>query len=199
MSAVPSPFVSAESYLAAERRAEQKHEYVDGQIYAMAGASLAHTRICSNLVHQLRSRFGPQGCEVFSQDLRTGLRDASGYFYPDVIVLCGKPELADKNQDVLLNPTVLIEVLSESTEAWDRGGKFARYRRIESLREYILISQDQPRIDRFLRDGVEWRLSSMEDLQEELTLSTVGASMPLTEIYERVEFNPTNGPAPAPD
>lgn len=199
MSAVPAPFVKAEDYLAAERLAERKSEYVDGHVYAMAGASLSHTRICSNLVHHIRTRLGSRQCEVFSQDLRTGLRDATGYFYPDVILVCGKPELADKNQDILLNPIVLIEVLSPSTEAWDRGGKFARYRRMESLKEYILISQDHARIDRFVRDADEWRLNSFEGLEDSLPIVSAEAQLPLSEIYERVEFEALPGPVREPD
>lgn len=199
MSAVPMPFVAAEEYLAAERAADRKQEYVEGYVYARAGASIQHVKICANLVRHIGNRLSSIGCEVYSQDLRTGLRDTTGYFYPDVIIQCGKPELVDESQDILLNPAVLIEVLSKSTEAWDRGGKFACYRRIESLQEYILVSKDHPRIDRFVRDGQEWRLISIDSIDNDLLIASVDITVPLSEIYERVEFVASPGPEGATD
>lgn len=181
---------SVEGYLALERASEIKHEYYDGEIFAMAGASLPHNLIVGNLVGELRSALKNRDCVVFPSDMRvqcpTGL-----YTYPDVSIVCGPSELADDHQDMLLNPLVLIEVLSPSTEAYDRGKKFGHYKTIPSLREYVVVAQDRASIDHFARqeDG-RWLMTSVSELSEWLVLPAVEVSVPAAEIYAKVDFPP---------
>jgi len=150
MSAPHAP-LTEEEYLKFERAAEFKHEYYDGQIYAMSGASFVHIGIVSNLVRALGNRLDGSSCRVLSTDLRVRAARAKSFMYPDVVVVCGPPQLADSHQDTPLNPTLVIEVLSPSTEKHDRGFKFDRYRQIEALQEYALVSQIDARIEVYRR------------------------------------------------
>jgi Uma2 family endonuclease len=171
--------MSVPAYLELERSSPDRHEYIDGEVFAMGGASHAHNRIVSNLVFELRRALGDGRCYPLSSDMRVRVAE-SRYVYPDVVVVCGEAELEDG--DTLLNPTLVIEVLSESTEAYDRGAKFAHYRGLATLREYVLVSQHERRIEQYVReaDG-PWRLS--EFLAGRLELPSLGAGVAIDAVY----------------
>lgn len=185
----PLPRMTPEEYLAFERASEGKHEYVDGYVYAMSGARRAHVALTVNLIAALRTRLRGGHCRPYSGDMRVGAGEGRPYFYPDVTALCGRPEFADGEFDTLLNPSVIVEVLSDSTEAYDRGDKFAHYQAVPSLREYVLVSQHEVRVDRFVRgEGGAWVLTPLEGLGAVLELPSVGCAVPLAELYEDVEL-----------
>jgi Uma2 family endonuclease len=183
---------SPAEYLEFERRAEYKHEYIDGQIHAMAGATRSHVRIVTNLSWRLSEQLEDGPCEVFGTDMRVRIRDGAAYVYPDLVVACGDVQFDDAQLDTLLNPTVVVEVLSSTTELKDRGRKFELYRRLPTLREYVLVSQDRVLIECYVRSGEDWILSELDSLEQTLTLSSIGCSVPLAQIYARVEFPPTS-------
>jgi Uma2 family endonuclease len=183
----PERWITPEEYLEAERRAEEKSEYFDGEIYAMSGASLRHNRLVANLVGTLHSQLRGGPCAALPSDMRVRVPATGLYTYPDVSVVCGEPQLEDAHMDILLNPVVLIEVLSESTEGYDRGRKFEHYRRIASLQEYVLVSQKQPRVEGYRRQGErEWLLTEAVGLEESVELPSVRCVLSLAEVYERV-------------
>ena len=191
MSASPKPYLTPAEYLAIERAADHKSEYFNGEMFAMAGASYAHTRIVNNLIGELYVAFRGGPCYALPQDMRVKVSPTGLYTYPDVIVLCDPPELDDDKGDTLLNPKVLIEILSDSTENYDRGKKFHHYQRIESLREYVLVSQDEPLIERFVRqDDSSWTLTIVRGPDAEFALATVPARAPLAAVYHGVAFPP---------
>ena len=177
---------SPEEYLALERAAETKSEYVDGYIYAMTGASRAHNLVTVNISLRLGNQLLNRPCEIYVADMRVKAATARSYRYPDITVVCGQPEFEDPRFDTLTNPSVLIEVLSPTTEASDRGRKFAEYQRIPSLREYLLVAQDQPRIDHYVRQDAGWLLKVAEGLDATLRLEAVGCVLELREVYQRV-------------
>jgi Uma2 family endonuclease len=183
----PERWTSPEEYLEAERRAEAKSEYLDGQIYAMSGASLAHNRIVANLLIAIGPQLKATPCAVLPSDMRLRVPDTGLYTYADVSVICGEPRLEDAHKDILLNPTVLIEVLSESTESYDRGRKFEHYRRIDSLQDYVLVSQSEPRIETYRRQTArEWLLTEAVGMDESVELASVRCLFPLRDVYDRV-------------
>lgn len=187
--AAPKKLWTPAEYLAWERAAPERHELVDGEIFAMAGASFAHNKIVGNVVRELGNALRGRPCDVTPSDLRVRIPTPSGglYTYPDALVVCGEPEFEDTARDTLLNPTVIVEVLSDSTEAYDRGRKFRYYRAIPSLREYVLVAQDLPAVERHVRgDGGVWSL--MQDLGagDTLVLSSVGCEVPVDELYLKV-------------
>jgi Uma2 family endonuclease len=184
------PLVSPEEYLQAERGSALKSEYVNGRVYALAGASRVHNLIVGNTFGALWSRLSGRACEAYVNDMRVKVERTGMYTYPDVVALCDAPVVEDEHADTLLNPAVIIEVLSPSTERYDRGEKFAHYRRIASLREYVLIAQDTPRIDHYRRDGDSWVLTEVSDPGASLALDSLGVTLPLEIIYDRVEFPP---------
>lgn len=175
-----------EEYLALERNAEFKSEYLDGRIVAMTGASIAHVTITGNVHAELRQRLRGTLCRAFMGDMRVQIGDGRRYMYPDVVAVCGEPQLMDRMQDTLMNPALIVEVLSPTTEAYDRGEKFLHYRGIESLQEYVLVAQDRVLVERFVRAGEFWTLSTIRDLDAPLELTSVGCEIPLREIYENV-------------
>ena len=177
---------TAEEYLSLERGASIKSEFHDGQIYAMTGASRAHNLITINIARELSQQLKQRPCEAYINDMRVKATTARSYHYPDIAVVCGKPEFEDAQADTLLNPTLLIEVLSPSTEAYDRGGKFAHYRKIASLREYLLVTQDQPGIERYLRQGEVWILSEAQGLDASVSLESIDCRLSLREVYDKV-------------
>lgn len=179
------PAISAEQYLRMERTSEIRHEFIDGLVYAMAGESPDHSTICFNLATVIGSQIRGKSCRGFSPNMkvRTGLGDL--YAYPDLMIVCGEPKFHDKHGDVLLNPTVIFEVLSPSTEKYDRGEKFRRYRtQIESLQDYVIVSQDKPRIEHHQRqtDGT-WLASELNGLDGVLKISSMDCHVPLSEVY----------------
>jgi Uma2 family endonuclease len=194
MSAVPAEKLrSPAEYLALERSAEHKSEYVDGLIYAMTGASRAHNLIAVNLAVELHRQLKDRPCEAYLADMRVKAATARSYRYPDIAVVCGQPEWEDLHFDTLLNPTVLIEILSPSTAANDRGPKFAEYQRIDSLREYLLVCQDQPRIERYARREAGWLLTVTEGLDATVALDAIGCVLDLREVYRKALEAPAAG------
>lgn len=177
-----------QEYLAFERSAETKHEFFNGEIFAMSGATRNHSYISTNLtahlVHLLRGR-----CTVFNSDLRLKIQNTGLYTYPDAGVVCGRQEVED--DDLLLNPTLLAEVLSESTEGYDRGTKFKHYETIPSLTTYLLVSQDEPQVEQFVRLGKPgWEFSRATGLDSRLELPALGVTIILSEIYANITFPP---------
>jgi Uma2 family endonuclease len=177
---------SAEEYLALERSASCKSEFHDGQIYAMTGASREHNLVSGNIYRELSEQLKKRPCEAYINDMRVKAAEACSYHYPDIVVACGKPQFEDAHVDTLLNPTLLIEVLSPSTEAYDRGGKFARYRKIPTLQEYLLVAQDQPSIERYLRQGDVWLLTEAVELDAIVSLESIDCALSLREVYDKV-------------
>jgi Uma2 family endonuclease len=183
-------YFSPEEYLAFERGTDARHEYLDGHVYAMAGESIEHSRICVNVAGELRSRLKGRACEVLSPNMKVATSPSGLFSYPDVVVVCGEPRFYDERRDILTNPTVIFEVLSPSTEAYDRGEKFLRYRtQIETLQEYVLVSQHRPLIEHYVRqpDG-SWSYLSATGLDEAVDLVSIGCRLPLSEIYDRIVF-----------
>jgi Uma2 family endonuclease len=183
--------LTEEQYLALERAAEFKSEYFDGEMFAMSGGSMQHSRLQQNLTTELSIALRGGRCEAFGSDLRVRVSSRM-YTYPDVSVVCGKPLLADDQQDVLLNPVAVFEVLSPSTEKYDRGLKLQRYRTITTLQDYILVNQSEIRIEQYTRqENNLWILRDYEGLEKELTIASIAVSLPMRRIYDRVEFPAT--------
>ncbi|SMF96312.1 Endonuclease, Uma2 family (restriction endonuclease fold) [Methylomagnum ishizawai] len=181
---------SPEEYLALERTAEYKSEYAAGYIYAMTGVSRAHSLINSNISRSLGNQLVDRPCEVHIADMRVKPAQARSYRYPDIAVVCGPAQFEDGQGDTLLNPTVIVEILSPSTESNDRGRKFAEYQRIESLREYLLVAQEEPRIERYARRDEGWLLTVAEGLEAQVALDAIGCVLDLGEVYRRVLEEP---------
>lgn len=192
MSAQRKTLFSPEQYLERERKAEFKSEYYAGEMYAMAGATEAHVLIVSNLTFEFVSQFRRRPCKTYATDMKVRI-DASGlYAYPDVVLICGDPEFTDGRQDTLLNPQVIIEVLSPSTAAYDRGEKFLHYRLLPSLTDYLLVSQNAMRVEHYARqaDGT-WLLTDASGPEGEVVLASVGCRLRLADIYDKVDAAPT--------
>jgi Uma2 family endonuclease len=189
MSSAPSIRISPQEYLKRERQAEFKSEYLRGEVFAMAGASYEHTRITDNLVIQVGRQLNGGPCEVLASDMRVKVDKTGLYTYPDLAIACEKLQFEDATVDTLLNPQIIIEVLSDSTEKYDRGDKFAHYRQIPSLREYVLVAQDRPLVERFVRqDDGSWSPTAMDNLADTFAFETISVKIPLRQIYARVEF-----------
>jgi Uma2 family endonuclease len=194
MSALSKIRYTPEEYLAIDRQAPFKSEYRAGEIFAMAGASEEHNIITVNLTVALGSRLRGGPCRPFAADMRVRVGPAELYAYPDVLVVCGERRFADEQRDVLLNPTVIVEVLSQGTEAYDRGDKFTGYRYLDSLQEYLLVAQDRPHVEQYTRqaDG-RWLLSEATGLEALIQLSSLGVDLPLVEVYDGVTFEAEAG------
>jgi Uma2 family endonuclease len=189
MIALPEPHFSKSEYVTLENEAQTKSEYIDGQIYAMAGGSPRHAEIGGNVYHALRNQLGGKLCRPFNSDLRVEVLASGTTFYPDASVACPPLEYSPDDAYALTNPVVLVEVLSPSTEKFDRGEKWARYQRIASLRDYILILQDKMRLEHYARqEGNRWLLSVYEQPEDVAVLQGVECSLKLAEVYERVTF-----------
>jgi Uma2 family endonuclease len=186
MSSLPKQFYSADEYLALERSADYKSEYVTGEIFAMGGASPKHVLIASNIAREVGNKLKDKPCQVYASDLRIQADTGSAYFYPDVAVVCGRPEYRDGKHDTVTNPIVIIEVLSPMTRNYDRGDKFAYYRRLASLREYILIDQEPCHIEQYVRTKSGFEFSEIEDCQADLIIPTLDIKIPLAEVYAKV-------------
>ncbi|MBF0202198.1 MAG: Uma2 family endonuclease [Desulfamplus sp.] len=186
--------ISPNEYLEIERTSEVKHEYFDGEIFAMVGASVNHNRINTNVIVELGGRLKAAGsaCTVFSNDMRVKVEEAEKYTYPDVSVVCGEIELEKvKGLETLLNPVVIIEILSSSTELYDRVKKFEHYQLIDSFREYILISQDRCRVESYVQgDNTNWTYTAFTNMDQVIVIESINCELPLSEIYYRVKFHP---------
>lgn len=190
------PGTRHEAYLAAERTSEAKHELWSGEVFAMAGASYAHNKIVTNLVRELSGRLRDRPCDVLPSDMKVFVPTKSGFVYPDLSVVCGDPRFHDDERDVLLNPILIVEVLSDTTERFDRGDKFAGYRAIESIRQVLLVSQGQRRVEVFTRAGPRWILDDVTG-SEIAHLEAVDCDLPLDEVYLKV-LPASSEPPPTP-
>lgn len=198
MSAVPKQKLTVDEYLAIERAAEFKSEFFDGVMYplqgpggplGMAGAKYDHNRINENLSVELANRLKGGPCQTLSRDMRVRVSPSGLYTYPDVVVVCGDPEFADDNRDTLLNPIIIIEVLSASTEKYDRGAKFRQYQKISSLKEIVLVAQDEPLAERFVRQADEsWALIATTGLEGTFAFHSIPVKLPMAAIYDGVKF-----------
>ncbi|KXK57228.1 MAG: Uma2 family endonuclease [Candidatus Kapabacteria bacterium] len=189
MDALPRKYLTEEEYLAIERAAQWKSEYYQGEMFAMAGTSRNHARIAFNAAGELHGGLKGKGCEGYVSDMRVHVERSGLYTYPDIAIVCGNPEFQDGAFDTLLNPVVIFEILSPSTESYDRGKKFQMYRQLPSLQEYILIAQDRPFVDQFIRDDEDrWFVLMTQGLESVLTLQSCGVSIPMSALYQNVEF-----------
>lgn len=179
---------SEEEYLALERKAEFKSEYFAGEIFMMAGAKERHNLITWNLLSELHSVFKNKPCKAYLSDMRVRVADNGLYTYPDISIVCDKAEFLDENTDTLLNPIILIEVLSESTESYDRGKKFEFYRTIPSLKEYILVSTTHQKIEKYKRNQNSWILTESET-GKPFTIESIDCILHLEDVYAKVEWN----------
>lgn len=176
--------VSPEDYLAQERLAETRSEYFDGQVLAMSGGSPEHALIPANIAGLLWPQLRSGSCRTYTSDLRVASASGRRFFYPDLTVACGSLEFHDQHRDTITNPKVVFEVLSGSSFGYDRGPKFIAYQGIPSLQEYVLVHQDEPMIEHFLRASNEtWVYRKVEGLAAVLELPTIGCSLPLSEVY----------------
>ncbi len=181
--------LTPEEYLAIERQAQAKSEYLRGEVYALAGASFQHTVIATNTLVSLAPQLKRRSCTAHGSDLRVKVPSTGLYTYPDIVIVCGTAQFEDRRQDTLLNPTLIIEILSPSTESYDRGTKFAHYRRLESLADYLLIAQASATIEHYARqpDG-KWLLSTYEGLEAVVPLPSIACELPLAAVYDKVEW-----------
>ena len=189
-------FITPEEYLEAERVSESRHEFLDGDVYAMAGESLSHSRVCTNLSGEVRDKLKGRSCEPLSPNMKVRTSNASLFAYPDLTIVCGEPRFHGLKKDVLVNPKVIFEVLSPSTENYDRTTKFMSLRMgNETLTDYILVSQEMLFVEHFTRqDDGDWRYRSYSNLDESFEIESVECTLSLAEIYDRVEFEPLDEP-----
>ncbi len=179
-----------EDYLNFERESDERHEFIDGGIYAMAGESLSHSRVCMNLAREIGKALKGKRCEPLSPNMKVRTSTASLFSYPDLTIICGEPQFHDRKKDVLVNPQVIFEVLSPSTAEYDRTTKFQKYRMgNETLTDYVLVSQDKPFVELFVKqtDG-NWIYRSYGLIDDTLNIETIECVLSLREIYDRVEF-----------
>ena len=189
MSTLPKPFLTLEDYLKIERAAECKSEYYGGEMFAISGARRAHNLISMNVGSGLHAQLRRRPCEVYPSDMRVLVSATGLYTYPDVVVACSEPQFADGVMNTLVNPTLLVAVLSPSTEAYDRGRKFEQYRKIESLRQFLLVASDRVSVELYTRQASGlWLFSSASEPDEEVDLETIECRLRVGDIYEKVEF-----------
>ncbi len=192
MASHPITKLTEQQYLTIERAAEFKSEFLNGEMFAMSGVTMEHSDLQTNIIIELGAALRGRDCRISGSDMRVRISATGMYAYPDVSVVCGKRLLADEHQDILLNPVVIFEILSPSTEQYDRGLKFQHHRTIESLKEYILVDQNKVRIEQYIRqDTTTWTLRDHQRLEDELRMDSIGVTLPLARIYERVEFPAT--------
>jgi Uma2 family endonuclease len=190
MSAIPETKLTEKDYLEFERNSEIKHEYYNGEIFAMSGAKRNHNKVVANLSGLVWQHLKGKNCEFYPTDMRVFLPETGLYTYPGLVVVCGEPQFQDDVFDTLLNPILLIEVLSDSTGSYDRGKKFQHYRSIESLQEYILVSQNEARVEKYVRygDGF-WLLSEAVGVDSDIKFSSIEFQIALAEIYDKINFD----------
>lgn len=182
--------ISEAERLALERDADMKHEFSAGRVTAMVGASRAHNVICTNIARLIGNQLVDKPCEIYQSDMRVAVKSATAYRYPDVAIVCDEPQFTDQKPDTLLNPTVLIEMLSPNTLSIDRSDKLWEYREISSLQAYLLVAQDTPRIELVVRQSDDtWLLSAMLGIQATLAIQTIGCTLKLQDVYAKVEFD----------
>ncbi len=195
MSTAAKTLLSPREYLERERRAAQRSEFYRGEIFAMSGASWEHTLVKDNLARKAGNQLKAGPCRVVTSDLRVKV-DASGlYTYPDIVIVCDAPQFEDEVVDTLLNPRVIVEVLSDSTEKYDRGLMFANYRQLPSLKEYVLVAQDRPLVERYVRqDDATWVLTAFADPAQTFAFGSIDVQITLADIYRGVQFRESASP-----
>ncbi|MEZ4768969.1 MAG: Uma2 family endonuclease [Caldilineales bacterium] len=182
-------YLTPQEYLEHERQADTKSEYFNGQIYALAGATRSHNLIVTNTVLSLGTKLRDRRCEIYAADMRVKVSPTGLYTYPDVVVVCGSPRFDDAHKDTLLNPTLIVEVLSESTEAYDRTGKFEHYRTLESLTDYLLISQEKAWIEhRARRSDIKWLTGYYMGLETVVPLPSIDCELRLADVYDKIDW-----------
>lgn len=186
----PHHIWTEQEYLRFERTSEAKHEYYRGQVYAMVGATRDHIRVVGNVFASLHRQLVDRPCEIYMTDLRVNVSKSGLYTYPDITIVCGKALFLDDTQDTLLNPSVIIEVLSPPTENYDRGGKFELYRALDSFKEYLLVAQDRIRVEHYTRqeDG-RWLLDDVQSMDAILNLTSIGCTLALADVYAKITFD----------
>ncbi|MBI5670075.1 MAG: Uma2 family endonuclease [Chloroflexi bacterium] len=184
--------MTPEEYLAFERASNTKHEYINGEVVAMTGASRNHNRIAGSAYAALYAQLRNRPCDIFPSDMRVKTGDGE-YTYPDISIVCGDARFEDDVIDTLLNPTVIIEVLSPSTAMYDRGTKFHHYRTIESLQEYVMIAQDSIHIEHYVRQGEHWLLTDIDHPDTVVALPSIDCTLAVSDVYEKVTFTPEEG------
>ena len=196
MSAQPLPYYTMEQYAALEDEADYKSEFIAGRIYAMSGGTPKHSAIAANIIFEVSRLFRRGPCQVFTSDLRVGIMPLDVETYPDVTIICGEPHVNPFDKNSIINPAVIFEVLSPSTEAYDRGEKWARYRRLDSLQEYILVSQDTPLVEQYVRQSDDtWKFTFAEGTEAANVLSVLGVTLSLAEVYDKITFKEAGPPA----
>jgi Uma2 family endonuclease len=190
----PKTLLTENEYLAIERRAESRSEFYNGEMFALAAASRRHNMEVTNLVIALGTQLRYRTCNVYSNDMRVRVANTGLFTYPDVVVTCGEEEFADDEQDTLLNPLVIFEVLSDSTEAYDRGKTFEHYQSIESLSTYVLVAQDAPRIERYVRQegGRTWVYTESHETEALLGIEAIGCDLRSEDVYTKVYLSEEN-------
>ncbi|MCK9209412.1 MAG: Uma2 family endonuclease [Ignavibacteriaceae bacterium] len=182
-------FITPEEYLEIERKAGFKSEYFNGEMFALAGAGKTHNKISSNLIINIGAHLKNKSCLIYGSDMKVKIKSSGLYTYPDISVVCGDEKFEDDESDILLNPKLVIEILSESTESYDRGKKFEHYRTLESLQEYVLVSQEKPKVEQFLKQPDDkWLYSEVNGIDSIVPLSSIECEIDLKEIYHKVEF-----------
>jgi Uma2 family endonuclease len=182
-------YATVKEYLYWEDRAEEKHEYHNGEVIAMAGGKINHNRVCRNLVSGLHTRLRGKTCETFNSENKVWIADRNGFYYPDAFVICGEIQFYENRQDIVENPILIFEVLSESTELRDRGEKFRQYMSLSSFREYVLVNPDTVWLEVFYKKSAnEWQYTVYQSLSDTLHLQSIDVHIPLAELYEQVRF-----------
>ena len=187
--AAADTYITLEAYLASERKAKVKSEYIHGEIFAMSTANLAHTLITLDIASELNIQLRGSPCKVITNDIRVRTGPKGTYFYPDVVAFCGTPQFEDNVFNTLLNPVLIVEMLSPSTEVYDRGKKFSHYQKLVSLREYILVSQDRVHVDHYRLSETQWVGKAFHTPEDVLLLSSIDCKLSLRDIYIRVTFS----------
>lgn len=189
MGAAEKTLHSIVDYLTYEDESQEKHEYHDGYIVSMAGGTANHSQISANVTGSMFASLKDKNCNYFNSDLKVSAQKVNHYYYPDGLVICGKPRFEGNRKDIILNPTLIVEVLSKSTESYDRGEKFAMYRTIPSLQEYVLVSQKTEHIESFFKNeqGI-WQLAEAKGTEGILPLYSLDIELPLADVYSKVEF-----------
>ncbi len=190
MSSQAKVYYRPDEYLALERKAVDKSEYFDGEIFAMTGASRRHNLVTGNVFAALHAQLKKRPCEIYPSDMRVKVSPTGLYTYPDLVIVCGEPLFDDEQRDTLLNPTALVEVLSKSTASYDRGEKFEHYRKLTSLDEYLVIAQNKYHIEQYVRQpDNQWLLSETDDPQKTIHLSSIQCDVVVAEMYDKVEID----------
>jgi Uma2 family endonuclease len=184
------PYINPDEYLRLERQSEHKSEYVNGEIFAMTGASRKHNLVAGNIFGELRQQLKDRPCEAYMGDMRVKVTATGLYTYPDVVVVCGEPKFEDAYVDTLLNPTLLVEVLSQSTERYDRIAKSSYYRTLDSLAEHLLVAQDEVRLEQYVKQANgQWLLFEISSIDKVVELPSLGCTLALRDVYDKVSLD----------